>query len=107
VVVLTNRALDDNRVEVAAGDVNVIVAKLAMEGVKRAYVDGGSVIRAFLAARLIDELTLSLVPVLLGEGVQLFEAIRGADTALELDGAESFGSGLAQLRYRVRRNPTL
>jgi hypothetical protein len=50
-------------------------------------------------------MTLSIVPVLLGSGVRLFDGGVG-DVALEADGAESFASGLVPLRYRIRRNPT-
>ncbi len=69
-----------------------------LEGVRRVYVDGGDVIRQFLAAGLIDDLTLSIIPVLLGDGVPLFG---GAAHGLRLEGTRSFDSGLVQLRYRV------
>jgi dihydrofolate reductase len=55
-----------------AGDVAALVAEFALQGVRRVYVDGGGVIRQFLAADLLDDLTLSVIPVLLGSGVPLF-----------------------------------
>ena len=38
----------------------------------RAYVDGGSVIRALLEEDLVDEMVLTTVPVLIGRGAPLF-----------------------------------
>src|SRR5581483_2666856 len=95
VVVVTHRSIDDARVERHDGTVAALAATLS----GRVYVDGGNVIRQFLAASLIDEITLSIVPVLLGEGSRLFE---GAAIELALKGCESFESGLVQLHYRRR-----
>lgn len=39
---------------------------------QRVYIDGGKTIQAFLAANKVDELILTRVPVLLGDGVPLF-----------------------------------
>jgi hypothetical protein len=45
-------------------------------------------------------MTISLVPVLLGDGVRLFGKV-GADVRLSLVRSRSFGSGLVQLEYGV------
>ena len=37
-------------------------------GARKVYVDGGATISAFLAADLVDELTISVLPVILGDG---------------------------------------
>ena len=64
------------------------------------YVDGGEVIRAFLAAGLVDDLTISIVPVWLGDGVRLFAA-GGREQPLDLMASQPYPSGLVQLTYRV------
>ncbi len=99
VVVLTHRALTATRgEETHRGSLAPLFEKLGAEGVKRVYLDGGETIREGLAEGLIDELTLSVVPVLLGSGRPLF--VRGLpETDLRLVDAKSFPSGLAQLRY--------
>jgi dihydrofolate reductase len=67
---------------------------------RRIYVDGGAVIRQFLAASLIDDLTLSIVPIVLGDGLRLFAGGEG-EHALALDSTQAWPTGLVQLRYRL------
>ena len=49
----------------------------------RAYVDGGSIVRALLEEDLVDEMVLTTVPVLIGRGAPLF----GFDARTNADGA--------------------
>ena len=77
-----------------------LLARLASEGVGHVYVDGGVVIRAALAAGVLDALTISWIPVLLGAGIPLFGG--GASrSALTLVESRAFPSGLVQSRYAV------
>jgi len=69
--------------------------ELTGEGI---YVDGGDVIRQFLDADLIDELTVTVVPVILGAGAPLFAGAKQR-RSLELVESKAFASGLVQLRY--------
>lgn len=101
VIVLSHRELEARPgVERFAGAPAELASKLAGEGVRRVYVDGGDVIRQFLVAGLVDDLTISVIPVLLGDGIPLFG---GVSAGLVLENVESWPSGLAQLRYRVKR----
>ena len=76
------------------------MAMLAVEGYRRAYVDGGRVIQSFLMAGLIADMVITHVPILLGRGRSLFGA-SGPEIALIHEQSESFASGLVQSRYRV------
>lgn len=77
-----------------------LLAALAADGVRHVYVDGGATIRSFLAAGLVDELTVSIVPVLLGAGIPLFgDGV--PEKTLSLQSSRAFGSGLVQLRYAL------
>ena len=82
-----------------------LLRELEAEGARHVYVDGGVVIRAFLAAGLLDELTITVVPSLIGEGLPLFGGVR-LESGLVLDGVKSFGNRLVQLRYRLPRATT-
>ncbi len=65
-------------------------------GLGRVYVDGGALISSFLAEGLIDDLVLTQVPVLLGDGLPLFHPI-AVSTGLRLEGVKSWVSGLVNL----------
>lgn len=78
-----------------------LVARLGGQGVRRIYVDGGATIRSFLAADLIDDVTLTLIPVVLGAGIPLFAG--GTEHRFALEDSRVHPSGMVQLRYRVRR----
>jgi dihydrofolate reductase len=64
------------------------------------YLDGGALIRSFLDLGLVDELTVTVVNHVLGDGIPLFAGVAQAH-ALELLGATPYESGLVQLRYAV------
>lgn len=105
-VVLTHRpATARHGEEFAAEEPAALLERLGREGLRHVYVDGGAVARAFLRAGLVDELTLSVVPVVLGGGVRLFgEGEPGRP--LRLLGSRSWPSGMVQVRYRVDQPPS-
>lgn len=77
------------------------VAALAAAGYRRVYVDGGRLVHTFLAAGLIGDITLSRVPVLIGEGHTPFGPLP-ADVLLEHVRTRTFSGGMVQTTYRVR-----
>jgi dihydrofolate reductase len=100
-VVLTHRPVEPlEGVESFEGSPTILVERLGREGAARIYVDGGAVIQQFLAAGLIDDLTISVVPVLLGAGVRLFAGAE-PEHRMVLEQARSWPTGLVQIRYRV------
>ncbi|MGO9064430.1 MAG: dihydrofolate reductase family protein [Myxococcaceae bacterium] len=102
-VVVTHRAMQAQNGERAfAGEPTELLAQLQAEGARHIYVDGGVVIRSFLAAGLLDDLTMTVVPSLIGEGLPLFGGLK-LESGLLLDGVKSFGDQLVQLRYRLRQ----
>jgi dihydrofolate reductase len=77
------------------------VAALTTAGYRRVYVDGGRTVHDFLTAGLIGDLTLSRVPVLIGEGHTPFGPLP-ADVLLEHVRTQTFRGGMVQTTYRVR-----
>lgn len=73
-----------------------------LDGGRRVYLDGGNVIAQFFAADLIDDLTVGIMPIVLGGGIRLFPGGEG-EHRLTLESHRVFDSGLVQLSYRVRR----
>ncbi len=98
-VVLTSRALTAlHGEETWNGPLLPLFEKLMTEGVSRVYLDGGVAVQQALRDDLVDTLTLTVVPRVLGSGRPLF--VRGLpDRGWKLLDARPFASGLAQLRY--------
>jgi dihydrofolate reductase len=80
------------------------VAQSQQQGWARAYVDGGVTIRAFLAEGLVQDMVITRVPVLLGQGLPLFGA-QHADLQMNHITTRSFLSGLVQSHYGVAARP--
>ena len=100
VYVLTHFPKEDlNNVSFFSGDLKDLVSSLKNQDGKHIYCDGGSeTILQLLQNDLIDEMTISIVPVLLGDGIHLFES-GFEELKLELMNVKSFEKGLVQLRY--------
>ncbi len=109
VVVLTHRPLRltsgfKGRVEPMSGRPATVVHRLAERGWRRLYVDGGKTTQSFLRAGLVDELVVTRVPVLIGQGVPLFGRV-ARDIPLTHVRTRALAGGLVQSTYRVARTP--
>jgi dihydrofolate reductase len=99
IIVLTHRPLSPKHNETAyAGSLSDLIATMGREGVRRIYLDGGQTVREGLAAGLVDDMTLTLIPTLLGRGIPLFGA-EVPESMWKLAGSRSFANGLVQVRY--------
>lgn len=84
------------------GNLTELIDRLKSESGKNIYCDGGAeIINELLKHKLIDELTVSIIPVLLGNGTKLFKDGIPEQT-LELITTKSFDTGLVQLHCRFR-----
>lgn len=68
------------------------------EGLNIWLVGGAEIVREFLHKDLIDEYIISILPILLGGGIALFQS-GGREIPLRLRDATAFPSGLVQLFY--------
>ncbi len=105
VIVLSDKKLDlakvrDGVVEQMAGTPEEVVARLSARGLKHIYVDGGITVQRFLRAGLIQQLTITRVPVLIGDGIPLFGALP-RDIKLRHIATHSYASGLVKTEYEV------
>ncbi len=90
-----------NRVQMYSGSIPELISKLEQEGYKHAYVDGGTTITAFLNLQLINEMTLTQAPVLLGSGIPLFGKLF-KQIKLEDAQATAFPNNFIELKYSVK-----
>lgn len=70
--------------------------------VKRVYIDGGLTIQSFLFENLIDDFTITTIPVLLGEGLPLFGKLKN-DLSLTLVKNTAYPFGFIQNTYKVNK----
>lgn len=71
-------------------------------GDKSIYVFGGpNIVQQFLDKNLLDEIHLSIVPVLLGQGIPLFANMQERRISLERLDVKAFPKGLTSLLYKV------
>ena len=67
---------------------------------------GGSLFRSFLEARLVDEVEVSVIPVLLGEGIPLLPHKPLSERyKLSLASSKAFKTGIVSLEYAVEYEP--
>ena len=79
------------------------IAKGHAKGLDIAISGGAGVAQQFIAAGLVDEIMIHLVPVLLGEGVRLFDDV--AMTSIALDQVNVVEApGVTHLTYRASRS---
>lgn len=107
VVVLSSRPIDlssirNGVVEQMSGEPAEIIAKLAATGSHHLYIDGGITVQRFLRAALVDRITVTRVPVLVGSGIPLFGALPH-DIQLRHIATQSYASGLVKSEYTVIR----
>ena len=106
VIVLTSRDLTipselADKAEVLHLSPRELIHEMERRGAKNTYLDGGVTIQRFLRESLVDEMTITTIPILLGEGLPLFGKLDN-DVKLELVKSESFKNGFVQNKYKVR-----
>lgn len=92
----------EGRAEVVGGPLSEVLETLHGRGLSRLYIDGGKTVQGFLAEDLIDELIVTRIPILLGDGTLLFGTLT-APLAFEHLSTEVFAGALVQSHYRRRR----
>lgn len=75
--------------------------RLAYQGAKRLYIDGGITIQRFMAENLISDMTITIIPVALGAGKPLFGKVK-KDMSLKHAATQTFDFGFVQLTYEVK-----
>ena len=105
VVVLSSNPIDvpdelNKKVVPMGGSMPEVVQGLIQRGYEHVYVDGATTIQTFLNFGLVDQIIVTVIPVLIGTGIPLFGPI-AEDIRLELVSNASWPSGLTQNTYRV------
>jgi dihydrofolate reductase len=90
---------DIGKIKFYTGNLQELVLRLKQEMGKNIFIDGGAeIVNELLKEKLIDQIYLSIIPILLGDGVRLFK--EGLpEQNLRLINSKQFETGLIQLQY--------
>jgi dihydrofolate reductase len=104
-IVLTNRNLPVERqhIEFYAGDLNKFVNERLKPNYKNVWIVGGAATaKDFIRLKLADEIRVSVLPIILGDGTLFFDQI-GQEQALHLKDVTAYKSGMVELCYEIRK----
>jgi dihydrofolate reductase len=100
--VVTNRALadaPDTAVRAFAGDVVELVERVRRTTERDIWLVGGAeLVTQFANRDLIDEYIISIMPLILGDGIPLFQGIMGQHH-LRLIESKAYAAGVVQVTY--------
>ncbi len=92
----------EKNIEFYSGDVKQLIESLKKKDGKDIYCDGGSlVVQELMKKELIDEYIISVIPILLGNGIRLFRGDT-PEMYIKFISAKSYPSGLVQLKYEKK-----
>jgi dihydrofolate reductase len=104
-IVVTHRLLHIERpnIEIYSGDLNKLVNERLKRNYKNVWVVGGAaLVKDFIRLKLADEIRLSVIPIILGDGIPFFEHI-GQEQALHLEDVTAYKNGIVELCYAIRK----
>ncbi len=90
------------KVEPIKGSLSEVMESIHQKGYKHLYVDGGVTVQSFLNEDLIDEMIITVIPILLGGGIRLFGELP-IQMEFEHVKTEVFLSAIVQNHYRRKK----
>ncbi len=92
---------DRPNIEFYNGDLHQLVNERLKPSYKNVWLVGGaSLAKDFINLKLADEIRLSILPIILGDGMPFFDQI-GQEQALHLENVTAYQSGMVELRYEI------
>lgn len=91
-----------NKAFLVKGTLIEILDQIHQKGFNRLYIDGGTTISNFLKEDLIDELVITTIPVLLGDGSSLFGKLPN-QLKFELIGTKTYLNHITQNHYKRKK----
>ena len=104
-IVVTHRNLpiDRENIEIYSGDLENLVNERLKPNYQNVWLVGGAMLATdFIRLKLVDEIRLSVMPIILGDGTLFFDNI-GQEQALHLKDITAYKSGMVELWYEIRR----
>ncbi len=93
----------DENVTFVSKNAKDFISQLNLKDNKNIWLIGGaSIVDEFLKSDLIDEFIITIIPILLGDGIPLFKG-KSNEKKLKLIDVKTFDPGLVQLHYKRKR----
>jgi dihydrofolate reductase len=102
-IVLTSRNFISEKpnVEFYSGNLDKFVNERLKPNYKKVWVAGGSILtKELIRQQLADEIRVSILPIILGEGILFFDHI-GQEQTLHLTDAKAYKNGMVELCYKI------
>lgn len=103
VIVLSKRELSDPResVTIYSGDIETLINNQLKPAHKNIWMVGGPTIaKEFIKLELVDEIIVSIMPIILGDGTPFFDCV-GKEVQLHLKDVTPHRDGMVELTYSV------
>ena len=104
-IVVTHRNLpvDRSNIETYSGDLNKLVNERLKPNYKNVWLVGGAMLaKDFIRAKLAEDIRLSVLPIILGDGLLFFDHI-GQEQALHLKNVTAYKNGMVELWYEIKK----
>ncbi|MGI9543911.1 MAG: dihydrofolate reductase family protein [Cyclobacteriaceae bacterium] len=105
VTVVTHRDLttDGKNVEFYSGDLSKLVNDRLKPKYKNIWMVGGAMLtKDFIRMKLVDEIVISIMPVILGDGTLFFDYV-GQEQKLHLRDVAAYKDGMVELSYEIKK----
>ena len=105
-IVVSSRTLPVERknIQVYSGNLHTLVDERLKPSYKNVWMVGGATLaKNFIRLKLADEIRLSIMPIMLGEGTLFFDQI-GLEQAVHLKDVTAYKSGMVELVYEMKKN---
>lgn len=103
VVVTTKRTLkkQNEHIEFYSGNLHSLVNNQLSSKYQNIWVVGGAELtKSFLQLNLVDEIVITYVPIILGDGVLFFDFV-DVEKQLHLKNVEAFDDGMVEITYQI------
>ena len=105
-IVVTHKTLSlkSANIEIYSGDLNKLIVDRLKPNFKNVWLVGGAMlVKDFIRLKLADEIRLSLMPIILGDGTLFFDYIEQEQT-LHLKDVTAYKSGMVELCYEIKKD---
>jgi dihydrofolate reductase len=98
-----NLPIERKNIEIYSGDLDKLVNERLKPSYKNVWLVGGAMLaKEFIRLKLADEIRLSVMPIILGDGTPFFDNV-GNEQPLHLKNITAYKNGMVELWYEIQK----